>query len=88
MLTKKDLGLIAGLLDDKLDIQKREIRDETYSMIKASEAGLKRYIDESLGEAKSEIIDSIIDVIDRGILPQIEEHAVEIRKIKRHLQLA
>lgn len=75
--------MIGVLLDDKLV----SLRDETYSIVKASEAGLKRYIDEALHRTKEEIVDAVIDVIDGGILPQIENHDREIVKIKRHLQL-
>ena len=83
MLTKKDLELIGELLDGRFDMHKQEMRDETYSIVKASEAGLIRHID----KVKEEIIDAVIDVIDRGILPQIDELQRDMVLVKRTLQL-
>ncbi len=59
---------------------KRDIRDEMHSIVKASESVLRREI--------HQMRDDILDVINEGILPQIDEHDREIRGIKHHLKFA
>ncbi len=99
MLDTKDIEILRGMFRENNEIfgaqLKREIRDEMYSVVKASEASLIRRMDSMKDELltrmdsmKKEIIDGVIDVIDDGVLPQIEELQQDVITVKRHLKLA
>lgn len=87
MLTKKDLGLIAALMDTKFDahlsVLKREIRDEFHSVLKAeigaSEARMIKRMDEGF--------DSVLELIDDGILPDIHKLQREMIVVQKKLQI-
>ncbi len=92
MLNKKDIAILRGMFAENNEIfgrqLKREIRDETYSIVNAAVFASEQRLIKRMDEIKEEIIDGITEVIDDGVLPQIEEHRVETVKIKQYLQLA
>ena len=74
---------------------KHEIRDEIHAIVNgavfASEQRLIQRMDDVENNLRQEIHDvkdAVIDIIDESVLPQIEEHRIEIVKVKRQLQLA
>lgn len=83
MLTKKDLGLISELMDVKLDIQTRQLRDEFHSVVKAevgaSEGRMIKRMDEGF--------DSVLELIDDGILPDIHKLQREMIVVQKKLQI-
>lgn len=95
MLTKKDVELIGNLLDVRFTAQdkkidkkfsefrtefRHELHEDMQQMIRASEAGMIRRIDESQ--------QAILEAISEVVMPELQEHTREITKIKHHLQLA
>ncbi|MFA6018410.1 MAG: hypothetical protein WCT28_04190 [Patescibacteria group bacterium] len=74
MLSKNDVQLLRGMFEENNQILKREIRDETYSIVKGEVAALRRDM--------LQMRDDILDVINEGILPQIEEHRIDIARLK------
>lgn len=56
---------------------KKEIRDEMYALISASEYRIK-----------IEITENISDLLDTSILPQIADLQRDMTLVKHHLQLA
>ncbi len=96
MLNKKDIAILRGMFCELLIENneifgrqlKREICDETYSIVNAAVFASEQRLIKRMDEIKEEIIGGITEVIDEGVLPQIEEHRIEIVKIKQHLQLA
>ncbi|MFA6017992.1 MAG: hypothetical protein WCT28_01380 [Patescibacteria group bacterium] len=86
---------VPRMIHEQLEINnhilKREIRDEVHSLIKASEAGLIRRmetLEEKLTKRMDEGFSSILELIDEGLIPQIQEHERDIQLIKRELKLA
>lgn len=59
---------------------RRELHEDMQQMIRASEAGMIRRIDESQ--------QAILEAISEVVMPEVQEHAREISKIKHHLRLA
>lgn len=91
MLNKNDIQVLRGMFRENNEQLKREIRDEMHSVVKASEAAMIRRMDALEYDVQKDIQttrDDIIDVINDGILLQLEEHDREIRSIKHHLTLA
>lgn len=80
MFDKEEIQVLRQLFAD----QKFEIRDEMRSCISASETRMMG----KMQEMKEEIIDGITDVLDYSVLPRLDEHDREIRRIKHHLKLA
>lgn len=86
---------VPRMIHEQLEINnhilKMEIRDEVHSLIKASEAGLIRRMDvleEKLTKRMDEGFSSVLELIDDGLIPQIQEHERDIQLIKRELKLA
>lgn len=92
MLSKNDMSALRGLMREVIietvpgmmrenneifgSQLKREIRDEIHSLIKASEAGLIRRMDEMeirLIQRMDGGFDAINELIDDGILPQVND---------------
>lgn len=80
--------------DQKLVDLRLDIRDEIHSVVSASETRTMKKMDEMGRELrkemhgiKEEIIDGITDVLDESVLPQLDEHAKDIRLIKQRLAL-
>ncbi|MFA6017746.1 MAG: hypothetical protein WCT28_02320 [Patescibacteria group bacterium] len=103
MLDKNDIKILRGMFRENNEVfgaqHKREIRDEIYSVVKASEASLIRRMDsnaesmkkeliERMDRMKGEIVDAVIDVLDDNILPQIQELREDMVMVKHHLKLA
>lgn len=95
MLTKKDLELLGNMLDVRFKDQdkkidgkfsefrtefRRELHEDMQQMIRASETGMIRRIDESQ--------QAILEAISEVVMPELQEHTREIAKIKHHLRLA
>ncbi len=74
MLSKNDIQVLRGMFEENNHILKLEIRDEVYSIVKATEVSLRREM--------HQMRDDILDVIHDGILPQIEEHRIDIARLK------
>jgi len=77
--------------DQKLEDLRLDIRDEIHSVVKASEAGLIRRmedIEEKLTKRTDDGFSSVLELIDGGLIPQIQEHDRDMHLIKRHLKLA
>jgi len=74
MLSKNDVQILRGMFEENNQILKQEIRDETYSIVKGEVAALRRDM--------FQMRDDILDVINEGILPQIEEHRIDIARLK------
>lgn len=73
---------------------KHEIRDEMHSVVNAavfaSEQRMMKRMNESeerLTKKIDALQDGILDIINDGILPQIEENRIEILGVKRRLTL-
>lgn len=99
MLDTNDIAQLRGMFGELLvennRTLKREIRDETHSIVSAavfaSEQRLIQRIDDvekNLRQEIHDVKDAVIDIIDESVLPQIEEHRVDILRVKKHLQLA
>lgn len=73
--------------DQKLDDLKMNLRDEIHSTVKASEAGLIRRMD-ALEQEMKEGFQTVLEVIDEGIDPQIQEQKKDIAFLKRYLKIA
>ena len=77
MLSKNDLNELRGIMREVVEenngVLKREIRDEVHSLIKASEAGLIRRMDEKMDQMKTEILDGVDDIVGGSLLPQIDD---------------
>lgn len=74
---------------------KHEIRDEMHSVVNAavfaSEQRMIQRIDgseERLTKKIDALQEGVLDVINEGILPQIEENHIEIIEIKRKMTMA
>lgn len=59
---------------------RRELHEDMQQMIRASEAGMMRRMDEYQ--------QAILDAISEVVMPEVQGCAREITKIKHHLQLA
>lgn len=82
---------VPGMIEANTHILQREIRDEIHSTVKASEAGLIRRMDEveaQLNKRMDAGFETILEVIDDDILPDLKTHERDIYTIKRHLKLA
>lgn len=73
---------------------KREIRDETHSVVNAAVTASERRLlakmdalESALRKDIHDVKDAVIDIIDESVLPEIEEHRLEILAIKRHVQM-
>lgn len=95
MLNKDDIVILRGMFTENNAILKREIRDEIHAIVNgavfASEQRLIQRMDDvenNLCQEIHDVKDAVIDIIDESVLPQIEEHHIEIVRIKNHLQLA
>lgn len=99
MLNAKDIAVLQGMfldqekrfdrkLEERLEannhILKREIRDEMHSLMKASEAGLIRRMD----EMKVEIVDGILEVLNDDVLPRVHVLEEDMIVVKHELKLA
>lgn len=77
MFDANEIAQLRGILHEVLQQNntdlKREMRDEVYSLISASE---KR------------IVSEIGELFDASVLPQIAELQSDMTKVKQHLQLA
>lgn len=78
MLSKNDIQVLRGMFEENNHILKREIRDEIHSVVHAAVSGSES----SLRKELYQIRDEIIDVINDEILPQIEEHRIDIARLK------
>lgn len=71
-------NMISQAIEANNHVLKLEIRDEIHSVVNgavsASESRLRTEL--------HQVGDEIIDVIDGGILPQIEEHRLDIVRLK------
>ena len=95
MLDKQDIALLEGMfarhtvhfkeiLDQNNHDLKREIRDEMHSLL----AALKTEFKTEIAALKVEIITGVTDLIDDGILPQIDDLRADMIVVKEHLKLA
>ncbi len=75
-------------LENELHFLRRDIRDEIHSVVNGAVNASEKRMMKRMDEIKDEIIGSVIDVIDHGILPQIEHLQFDMVTVKRQLQLA
>jgi hypothetical protein len=76
MFSKQDIALLKGMFETYKKDTISEIRDETRSLIVASEARLRKGI----------VLD-ITEFIDTAILPQIAELQEDVVVLKQHVRL-
>lgn len=107
MLTTKDVTTIQGMLDAqaqglekrltthleaRLEDTERRMRDETRSLISASEHRVTTNVTTTLrGEMhqmEKRIVSGVNDLIGEKILPQIGELQKDVALLKRHTRLA
>lgn len=99
MLDKQDIAVLEGMFirhtvsfkeiikQNNVDL-KRDIRDEVHSLIAASEHRMRIWMTSKLESLKTEIVSGVIDVVDGGVLPQIDDLRTDMIMIKGHLKLA
>jgi hypothetical protein len=58
---------------------KREIRDEMHSLIKASEAGLIRRMD----DMETRLLDSMSSMVGDTLVPQLDDHEHRLVRLER-----
>lgn len=86
MLSKNDIatlhGMFGKLLRENNEVfgceLKRDIRDEVHSVVNGAVSASESRLRTELHQVR----DEIIDVIDGGILPQIEEQRLDIVRLK------
>ncbi len=74
MLSKNDIQVLRGMFEENNAILRRDIIDEVHSIVKGEVSALRRDM--------HQMRDDILDVINDGILPQIEEHRIDIARLK------
>ncbi len=75
-------------IESELHFLRRDIRDEIHSAVNGAVNASEKRMMKRMDEIKDEIVGSVIDVIDHGILPQIEQLQFDMVTVKRELQLA
>lgn len=96
MLSKNDIAMLHGmfgkLMKENNEIfgreLKREIRDEMHSLIAASESRVITRLEAKIEHVKEEIIDGVIDMLDRTVYPRLDRHDQEIAQLQVHHGLA
>jgi hypothetical protein len=78
MLSKNDIQILRGMFEENNHVLKREIRDEMHALIAASESKVIHRIE----LVKEEIIDGIIDTLDRDVYPRLNGHDQDIVRLK------
>lgn len=68
MFADQDKRFLAAIKDNNHEL-KREIRDETHSLLRATEVRM----DVKLEKIKTEIVTEVADMLDTSILPQIAD---------------
>lgn len=74
--------------DIKLENLKVDLRDEIHSCVSASETRMISRMDMIAINLRKGIVSDIVDFVDEAILPQIEQHNLDIARINTHLKLA
>lgn len=92
MLSKNDIQILRGMFRENNEVfgsrLKREIRDEVHALIAASESKVIHRLETKIESIKEEIIDGIIDTLDRDIYPRLDGHDGDIVQLKLHVGLA
>lgn len=65
----------------------REMRDFVRQEIGASETRIKKEVTEKITELKTEILDGVIDIVDNGINPQLNNHEHRILKLEANAKM-
>ncbi len=78
MLSKNDIQILCGMFEENNHVLKREIRDEMHALIVSSESKVIHRIE----LVKEEIIDGIIDILDRDVYPRLDGHDQDIAQLK------
>ncbi len=83
MLDQNDIKILRGMFRENNEIfgreLKRDIRDEMHSVVNAAVSASEVRMTRRLEEVRNDII----EVIDNGILPQIDRHDREIIRLKK-----
>ncbi len=82
MLSKNDIQVLRGMFEENNHVLKREIRDEVHALIAVSESKVIRHLEAKIESVKEEIIDGIIDTLDRDIYPRLDGHDRDIAQLK------
>lgn len=86
MLDKNDVALLRGMFLENNEVfgrqLRRELRDEIHSVVNAAVFASEQRLMQRMDEMQ----DGILEVINDGILPQIEENRLDIIAIKRQIQ--
>lgn len=88
MLSKNDIQILRGMFEENTHVLKREIRDEMRALLLASETKVIHRLATKIEHIKEEIVDGIIDTLDRDIYPRLHGHDQEIMKLNLHIGLA
>lgn len=92
MLSKNDVQVLRGMFEENNHILKREIRDEMHSVVNAaitaSESRVITRLEAKIEHVKEEIIDGVIDMLDRTVYPRLDRHDQEIAQLQVHHGLA
>ncbi len=92
MLSKNDIQILRGMFRENNEVfgsqLKREIRDEMHALISASESKVIHRLEAKIESVKEEIIDGIIDVLDRDVYPRLDGHDQDIAQLRLQVGIA